>query len=70
MSITWTKDKPTESGWYWVRRRGGVDRILEVLSTPDGPVVWDELAKDRMVPAQKFQRFAGPIPHPGKEVTR
>ncbi|MDE2105355.1 MAG: hypothetical protein KGL39_49470 [Patescibacteria group bacterium] len=53
--LTWTREKPWQSGWYWIRVSNGWPTIIRVdQSDVDHP----RLAFGRNI------EFAGPIPKP------
>lgn len=37
--MRWTKDKPTDTGWYWFRHSGGGVQLAVEVSRLDGALV-------------------------------
>lgn len=74
MSLVWTKESPTVSGWYWVQfyNERACPRIVRFapLRIPGHGVIaggklFDQSgAKGYLKPADSYQWFAGPIPQP------
>ena len=66
--MTWTKEKPTEPGWYWTKRKGccaGVTCFItsgEMTTNAYIPRIigWNGAPID----PSEFEWFAGPIPEP------
>lgn len=68
--MIWTKETPTERGWYWVRstyRKRPIVRIIEVKSYPrrhgdrrHGLYIYAARSIER---CDKYE-WAGPIPEP------
>jgi hypothetical protein len=60
VGLQWTREKPTQSGFYWLRMPDGE---LEILPTTELAKLYD------MVPIGQKHPFeiAGPIPEPGAE---
>ena len=55
--MEWTKEAPTETGWYWY--------LNELRDTP--VVIWcGRYFKDMHVPSVKCEFFMGPLPVPDK----
>lgn len=64
MKLVWTKEPPTEPGWYWkgVLRKGILNtEIVDVGPTRSGLQYWD--GSSYMVLALA-DLWAGPIPQP------
>jgi len=68
MSLVWTKEPPTEPGWYWtgVRHKGKLSQeIVEVALVQFGLGYWSHITDDwEMVQRPVGYFWAGPIPQP------
>jgi len=68
--LVWTKEAPTEHGWYWLRRRGDKDaEVVQVSKWMDGSVMFSFVGTDEDVAVEKLVDFypweiAGPIQPP------
>ncbi len=64
--LEWTKNKPTERGWYWItQQREKAGRIVAVRRFKDGLVV--DFGNDLLMPVADVTNaawWAGPIPEP------
>src|SRR5687767_3573567 len=64
----WTKDKPTEPGWYWAYIDSGI-QILEVGYRTGGILsFWETGFQTPEIPnsLDRVDYWLGPIPEPGK----
>lgn len=62
VQMKWTKNKPTEPGWYWVEDRYGTD-IVYIKQVDDEFYIWCEENSD-IYPLSEDAEWAGPIPEP------
>lgn len=64
--MNWTKEKPTEPGWYWVGHKmpSGIDTVkpLQVVRHPQGLVIDYPTCHVLIDRCGEGWRFAGPIP--------
>jgi hypothetical protein len=69
--LVWTKDKPTEPGWYWFRHEHIAPWIAHVeLLCRFGKAPFLAVRMQSIHTLDKFDgEWAGPIPQP-KEATR
>lgn len=69
--MKWTSDKPTKSGFYWIRdsvlKKSSAYAIISIHVCGDGIFFYDDdVAKPFGAFLAKFQ-FAGPIPRPDED---
>jgi len=62
MTLKWSKEKPTEPGWYWIKDNLGTEivRIEEISGTLS---IWYERDYEAY-PVPNNAEWAGPIPEP------
>ena len=66
--MNWTKESPTEPGWYWTRRPGCNPGVTCFISS--GFMTEDKYVNSIVgwnggpIHPSEFERFAGPIPEP------
>lgn len=59
--LQWTKEKPTEPGWYWLQRVYGDARAVKVVRRADGVLL---MSDGTSFPEVENANWAGPIPLP------
>lgn len=68
-NLVWTKEPPTEPGWYLVRKRGeSRARVVRVIANVDGWAWVDGFPHAHGWEPDKIHEWAGPIPKPAEEV--
>lgn len=62
-NLTWTRDRPTVPGWYWMRTQSGAfEEIVEVFRRRGDLYVSEP---DDLYPLSGYAgEWAGPLPHP------
>lgn len=66
-ALTWTKERPTKEGWYWLKWPGGgveVVRLVGYLGIDFTVFYTDAEHTDRLSVLDKRTVWAGPIPQP------
>ena len=66
--MEWTKERPTEPGWYWMRRPGEDLQVVEVRQFNGGLKIMNHeqpyLSKDLNDPRLEQAEWAGPLKVP------
>lgn len=60
--LVWTRERPTEPGWYWWRTTSH-ERIVQVTQMPSGSF-WFFVPDVSLSVESSVGQWAGPIPHP------
>ena len=66
--LVWSKEPPTEPGWYWAFEPGTTDPVVvEVIEDlPTTLCIWDGGVDGCAVSLSAMSRWAGPIPQPAE----
>ena len=69
--MKWTKEKPTEIGWYWYRDRL-TEPVMSLITMLDNELIMNayrryQNARINMLNGEYNEEWAGPIPKPKEE---
>lgn len=64
--MTWTTEKPTEPGWYWMKADSGTDSgpIVRQIVTIIGDHLYYNHPQHGAINIPNERQWAGPIPMP------
>ena len=63
-ALKYTREKPTEPGWYWVKNRTSKPKIYRVIQDPHGHMLAFIQGITYALGEDDDMLFAGPIPEP------